>query len=121
MLAKEALQNRSREQALAHVGISSSSGASTIEHIAELVEDWEHTYRNVLTEQQRKVHGNCWLALTISHDQIAVQDTQSMVSSKDYWCTAHSHQQGMAAEDLTFKNYAYRISAITLARTSSAS
>ncbi|CAL5218452.1 g133 [Coccomyxa viridis] len=49
-----ALQMRSREHALAHVGIPSSFGTFINESMAHLVEDWEHTFLKVLTEQQRQ-------------------------------------------------------------------
>ncbi|CAL5218453.1 g134 [Coccomyxa viridis] len=54
MQAKQALQTRSREHALAHIGIPSSFGAFINQGIADLAEDWVHTYQTVLTEQQRQ-------------------------------------------------------------------
>ena len=50
------MQQHCRRNALAHVGISSSSQAPRSEQeIAELVKDWRHSYKTVLTKQQREV------------------------------------------------------------------
>ncbi len=73
MQAKQALQTRSREHALAHIGIPSSFGAFINQGIADLAEDWVHTYQTVLTEQQRQVHGHCRLVLARLPDRIDAQ------------------------------------------------
>ena len=64
---------RSREHALAHVGIPSSFGTFINESMAHLVEDWEHTFLKVLTEQQRQVHDHCRHVLARSLDQTDAQ------------------------------------------------
>ena len=86
---ERALQLYSREYALAHIGISSTSDASNSKHIAELVEDWGHTYRTVLTKQQREVRafllgnlGHCKAGDSVSCDQPGVHGLM-----------AHSHKE----------------------------
>ncbi len=60
---ERALQQRCRRDALAHVGICSSSHApQSEEKAAELLKDWKHTFQKVLNDQQRKVRGSCRLA-----------------------------------------------------------
>ena len=68
---ERALQQYSREYALAHIGISSTSDASNSKPVAELVKDWGCTYHTVLTEQQKKVSVFPWGTLAIARIVIA--------------------------------------------------
>lgn len=50
-----ALQDYSREQALASLGISRSSTALYGKHIIDMLKDWKDTYQTLLTRQQKTV------------------------------------------------------------------
>lgn len=82
---KQALQNYSREQALACLWESGSLVASASAS-SDLAADWEHTYWNVLDQEQRKVRGHLSahhrLLLAMWHDQTGVQVARLTVSIK---------------------------------------
>ena len=91
-LKLRALQDHSRKQALASLGISRSSSATDGKRrgkrISDMVKDWEDTYETVLTRRQKMVRmrlGHCRVVDAVKHNKGDQAGSRNCSSSLLTW------------------------------------